>query len=361
MKKLTTIRIESEILTKAQELGLNISKTCENAIKLYIQAITNANSQITNTQRSFLNERSFVKERSVVGSLGFEPRTASAPDLKVSEIDWTAYREWLNQNLSSAYARDVYNYSRKYADCLLKMDLSELLSIRKTKRTNIVKALSNLAKFLGLHEKFLKLMHSYALEWSGKSSDDIVIERLTKVKDPNEVFMWIKEVKKAREDLADFMDFMAITGLRLVEAIASYNLIINLSRKDKLNEYYNEKMKTLEHYKFKELFIRRSKKAFISFVPKELVERIALNDPLPDSRYAIQTRIKKKGLKLRFSDIREVHASFMTKYLRPPEIDFIHGRVTSNIFMANYFNPALIEDLKQRVFKAIKEIQTKIS
>ncbi len=79
MKKLTTIRIESEILTKAQELGLNISKTCENAIKLYIQAITNANSQITNTQRSFLNERSFVKERSVVGSLGFEPRTASAP------------------------------------------------------------------------------------------------------------------------------------------------------------------------------------------------------------------------------------------------------------------------------------------
>jgi len=296
-----------------------------------------------------------------MGSRGFEPRIASAPDLNVSEIDWSAYREWLDQNLSSAYARDVYNYSRKYADCLLKMDLSELLKIRKTKRTNIVKALSNLAKFLGLHDEFLKLMHSHAMEWGGKSSDDIVIERLTKVKDPDEVFEWIRQVKKARPDLADFIDLMAISGMRLVEAITSYNLIVNLARKGKLNEYYNEEMETLEHYKFKEQFIRRSKKAFISFVPKQLVEKIAFNDPLPDSRSAIQMRVKKQGLKLRFSDIREAHASFMTKYLRQPEIDFIHGRVTANIFMSNYFNPRFVPDLKQRVFKAIAEIQNKIA
>jgi len=37
------------------------------------------------------------------------------------------------------------------------------------------------------------------------------------------------------------------------------------------------------------------------------------------------------------------------------------GRVSANIFMANYFNPALIGDLKERIFKAIAEIQTKIS
>lgn len=85
-----------------------------------------------------------------------------------------------------------------------------------------------------------------------------------------------------------------------------------------------------------------------------------MNDPLP-STDAIQARVKKAGLKLRFSDIREAHASFMTKYLKQPEIDFIHGRVTTNIFMANYFNPALICDLKERVFNVVKEIQNKIS
>jgi len=168
-------------------------------------------------------------------------------------------------------------------------------------------------------------------------------------------------VKRARSELSDFMDFIAITGLRLVEAIESYNLIIKLAKEGKLNEYYNEEKEALEHFRFKEIFLRKSKKAFISFVPKELIEKIALSSPLPDSRHAIQMRVKKKGLKLRFSDIREAHASFMTKYLKQPEIDFIHGRVTTNIFMANYFNPALICDLKERIVNAVKEIQNKIS
>jgi len=275
-------------------------------------------------------------------------------------VDWEAYREWLERKFSPGYARDVYNYSRKYAYCLLNRDLSELLSIRKTKRTNIVKALANLSKFIGMHDEFLQLMHKHDLEWSGKSSEELVIERLTKIQDPNEVFEWIKQVKQARMELSDFTDFMAITGLRFVEALKSYNLIIKLAREGKLNEYYNEEKRTLEHFRFKEIFMRKSKKAFISFVPKDLVERISLNSTLP-STDAIQARVKKAGLKLRFSDIREAHASFMTKYLTQPEIDFIHGRVTTSIFMANYFNPALISDLKQRIFRAISDIQILIS
>ena len=205
------------------------------------------------------------------------------------------------------------------------------------------------------------MMHSYDLEWGGKSSEELVIDRLTKVQDPNEIFEWIKQVKQARIELSDFMDFMAISGLRFVEAVESYNLIIKLASERKLDEYYNEEKGTLEHFRFKQIFLRKSKKAFISFVPIELIEKIALNSPLPDSRHAIQMRVKKKGLKLRFSDIREAHASFMTKYLKQAEIDFIQGRVSTSIFMAHYFNPALISDLKDRVFKGINEILTLIS
>ena len=157
-----------------------------------------------------------------------------------------------------------------------------------------------------------------------------------------------------------FMDLISYSGLRLVEAVSCYNLIIGLAREGRLSEYYNEQNSCLEHYKFKELFIRSSKKAFISFVPKELVERIARNkDTLTVNQ--ILCRVKRQGIKSRFSDIREAHATFMTKYLRPSEIDFLHGRVSSSIFMRNYFNPALVEDLKERVFKGIQEIQIKIS
>jgi len=56
-----------------------------------------------------------------------------------------------------------------------------------------------------------------------------------------------------------------------------------------------------------------------------------------------------------------LHGTFMTKYLKREEIDFLHGRISSSIFMQNYFNPALIKDLKERTFRAIREIKTKIN
>ena len=45
----------------------------------------------------------------------------------------------------------------------------------------------------------------------------------------------------------------------------------------------------------------------------------------------------------------------MTKYLSQPEIDFLQGSVSGSVFMRNYFNPALIGDLKERVFKGIAD------
>jgi len=132
-----------------------------------------------------------------------------------------------------------------------------------------------------------------------------------------------------------------------------------LAKEGKLNEYYDSEREILEHYKFKEIFIRRTKKAFISFIPKELIQKISDNEAL--NIHTIQTRVKRKTKKLRFSDVREAHGTFLTKYLRDSEIDFLHGRVSASVFMRNYFNPALITDLKERVFQGIAEIQTKIA
>jgi intergrase/recombinase len=75
----------------------------------------------------------------------------------------------------------------------------------------------------------------------------------------------------------------------------------------------------------------------------------------------VQKLIQKKGLKTRFADIRETHGTYLIRYLKEPEIDFIHGRVTSNVFMRNYFNPALIGDLEQRTLTAVQEILSKTS
>jgi len=243
---------------------------------------------------------------------------------------------------------------------LLDEDFSDVRDAPETIRPHIVKALSNLAKYLGKYDVFKNLMRKYGIKWTGRSVDDIVIERFTSVQDPEEIWNWIRQVKREREDLSEFIDFVAVTGLRLNEAITSYNLIKKLG-KGRIHEYYNEGKGTLEHFKFKELFIRKTKKAFISFVPKCLIERILEAEKLGSSNNCIRKRLKQAGLNMRFHEIRKLHATILTKYLRQPEIDFIQGRVSTNIFMANYFNPALIADLKERAFKAIEEIQVEIS
>ena len=89
-----------------------------------------------------------------------------------------------------------------------------------------------------------------------------------------------------------------------------------------------------------------------------------LCQPIPEnqgefSQYQIVHWIKRKNPPLQFSNIREYFDTYMTKYLSQPEIDFLQGRVSANGFMRNYFNPNVIDDLKERVFKGRDEIQTK--
>jgi len=55
------------VIEKAKELGLNMSKISENALKEYIKRLTKPKTMTnggTSTRRSFLNECSFTKENS---------------------------------------------------------------------------------------------------------------------------------------------------------------------------------------------------------------------------------------------------------------------------------------------------------
>jgi len=275
-------------------------------------------------------------------------------------VDYEAFRQYLETSKNRRVARDYVNYAKRFQDCLLKGDLTKLLTLSPGKKRMVSASLSALAKFLGVYDQWKQLRIRYGLKWAGKSASDLVLDRFTKVEDPGEVYAWILQVKKARPELTDFIDLMAITGMRFIEAINSYNLIIDLDRQAKIGEYYNFDDEILKHYKFKETFIRKNKKIFISFVPKELIYRIIGNKLKVKSRDSVQKRVHNRGLKSRFADMREAHATFMTKHLKESEINFLHGRVSTSVFMRNYFNPALILDLKTRAFKGIQEIQNKI-
>jgi len=275
-------------------------------------------------------------------------------------VNWDGFEKFVHRvypNKKTAWGR--LKYAKDFHDCLLSYNYDRLLEVSDDKRCHVLRALSCLAKFLGVYEEFRKSIKNYGLKWRGKSADDIIIGRLIKVNKPDEVFDWVKEVKRRNSDLCTFMDLLATTGLRFGEAVESYNLIAQLAMEGRLSEYFDERRGVLEHFKFKNHFLKCSKKAFISFVSKELVQAVTEETCL---NYAfIQTRVKRRIRRLRFSDVREAFATFMTKYLTQPEIDFLQGRVSTSVFMRNYFNPALISDLKERALKGAEEILNSIA
>jgi hypothetical protein len=221
-----------------------------------------------------------------------------------------------------------------------------------------MKALSCLSKFFGIHERWLRLVKNHGLKWSEQNNDMLIIDRLLKASDPDATFTWIKTVKKAVPSFTDFLNFMLATGLRFCEAIASWNLLVKLSKAGELETYYNPEKELLEHYRFRDVFLRRTKKAFISFVPSTMVKTISKGEPL--SRDTIYCRLRRRDIPLKFSDIREVHASCLIKYLAQSEIDFLHGRVSGSVFMRNYFNVGWISDLKLRTFKGVNGMLEKV-
>ena len=59
-----------------------------------------------------------------------------------------------------------------------------------------------------------------------------------------------------------------LTGLRPTEAIESFNMLLDRVRR---TEYLSNDGQTLEHFRFPGIFLRRTKKTFISIVNEEIM------------------------------------------------------------------------------------------
>ena len=170
----------------------------------------------------------------MAGPGGIEP-----PTLGLGEHDWERFRKWLYSEYSAKHALSVYLYARKYAHSFFSGDLSELKIISNGKRKHVMNALSALSKFIGAYEYWRRLVAAYGLKWSNRS-DELILSRIGK--SYGEIIEWVEDVRRV-SGLELFVEFAAVTGLRLSEAINSWNLI-------DADGYYDRKLQALEHFKF---------------------------------------------------------------------------------------------------------------
>jgi intergrase/recombinase len=272
------------------------------------------------------------------------------------DFNWKDFKGWLLKRYSKTWAPTVFSYARKY-HWMLTGNLRELDSFSKSKKNNVLKSLIALSKYLGIYKRFKLRVASYGIKWEYQNSLEAFL-RITKEKEGT--IEWFKAcLKVLDEDKSTFLLFLAVSGLRKGEAINSFNLIITLSQKGKLNKYYNKELQALEHFRFGKLFLRGSKNVFFSFIPSQLIEKIAKCKLISET--TLKRHLKKNCLKSRLNEIRDHFATFMVyNGLIREEADLLQGRIGKSVFMRHYFSPA-IKDLRDRTLKAVNEMMQILS
>jgi len=212
--------------------------------------------------------------------------------------------------------------------------MGELLGMKGGK--NALRALANLSKFLGCYGQFKMLFVNLGLKWDEGRSED-VFNRIY-ANELEGIDEWLEKVRSILdEDLWFAVVFMFETGLRTGEALESLRLI----REGKLKQYANEELGILEHFRFRSVFFRRSKKVYLSVVRWETLQRLVswkrkLTYPM------LRKRLMKTGLPCRFYDLRKLNATILaTNGIEQPTIDMLHGRCNSSIFAISYFRPEM--------------------
>ena len=268
-------------------------------------------------------------------------------------INWNDFKAWVFKKYAKSHAPTIYCYAKRYA-FMLNGNFKELETFSGSKKNTVIKALTALSKFLGVYEDFKASLSRYGIKFARTDSFNAFLRIINNNSD--DLLDWFsKAYAVARENEKLFLKFALISGLRKSEAINSFNLIISLAKTNDLNSYFNEELSCLEHFKFKQLFLRGKKNAYITFIPKEMVNEIAKSEPI--TYEAIRKRLLKNGLKVRINELRDYFATFMVKHgLIREEVDLLQGRIPPSLFVRSYWSPSF-KELKERVFKGLEELQ----
>lgn len=321
--------------------------------------------QPTNTE--VIRQR-FELEQWTFGRLGAnnvmayeQPKSTS---MMVNMIDWNTFLNFLLQRMTKRTAEHRFRYAKKHSYHILQTgDASTLLQMSPDKRIDIMKALVSLSRFQGCYDRWLDIKQKYNLKWStGTESLDSLERVFDESKTLDTMIGWVRRThQELPTRYRDIFLFCALTGLRPTECLESIRLIKNPEGLKSV--YYNTGRQVLEHFRFPEIFIRRSKSAYISLVTPEFLE-IVKNGITENSRAmysynAMRYRLKYSGVGMHMKWCRKVFASWLHhKGIQSEIIDLLQGRVPKSIFVRSYLTPSL--DYRDKILTALNELKREV-
>ena len=84
--------------------------------------------------------------------------------LDEKELDWEKFHKFLSNLCCERAIEDRIRYAKKFSFCLFTNDFWVINGFSYCKRGHVLNALSALSKFLGVYEKFQRLVKAYGLK-----------------------------------------------------------------------------------------------------------------------------------------------------------------------------------------------------
>ena len=247
------------------------------------------------------------------------------------------HQEYLLTIHNKHTAKSRLLYSKKYYHVLTEANAQELLILSNDKRIHAMKALAALSKYLGCYDIWKSIIERYQLKWSNEDAVQVFQNITNADHDFSSMVKWLKDaLTKLPQSYGNILLFNALTGLRPEEAIQSIKILHN-NNKESDNNYLKDNT-ILEHYKYPSIFIRRTKKAYISIVNDTI---LCLAREAADHSYnALRLSIKRKGLHMNMAFCRKIFATHLRNNgIEPEIIDLLQGRIAKSVFAKHYFRP----------------------
>ena len=248
------------------------------------------------------------------------------------------------QNYSPKWARECLSLMRRYAYILESGDASCLWGLSDGRRVKVMKALSMLARITGLRERWRSIREAYGLKWScGEGNASFLFSS-------NSYSGMLDDARRLLGMLSDIkplLVFTALSGLRVSEALEATRLF-HVDR----DNYLNMEYRVLEHFKYPGIFLRRTKKAFITVLDDFMVEMLEESRPLTYN--ALRLRIRRRNSnRCNMHMLRKLWATYMRlQGIESEVIDLLQGRTPRSIFHKHYYRPdiaSLLENVRKRL------------
>jgi len=188
-----------------------------------------------------------------------KPNVMRMENFENMRINWDSFEEWVRKthHRGSESVSGIVRYAKRYSYVLFNpSEASILQTFSRDKRRLVMASLANLSKYLGVYDWWKYIVKKADLKYEKRTSLEVITDILNS--DIEETKQWLlKAIQTLPKPHSTVLVFNALTGLRPTESCLSSKLITELSRKGELDKYLDKELMMLQHFKYKDLFLRK--------------------------------------------------------------------------------------------------------